>query len=161
MDGLNFVLITAILNRQVYDKTVKKCYPDGSNCPLPDDAPVCKFLDKGKLIPGAQLISTYDPTSTSTVKDAIAGGPSKVQNCAGPFAGCMTAPCTFTKDGQAECSCPVFWGRFQLVRPAPSVTWEAIWCRPPPTTRTTTPTCRRAREPRASAWGAGSDHRGT
>ena len=26
----------------------------------------------------------------------------------------MTAPCTFTKNGQAECTCPVFWGRFQL-----------------------------------------------
>ena len=115
MNGLNFVLITAILNRQVYDKTVKKCYADGSNCTVPDDAPVCKFLDKGKLIPGAQLISTYDPTSTNAIKDATATGPNRLTNCDGPFAGCMTAPCTFTKNGQAECSCPVFWGRFQLV----------------------------------------------
>jgi hypothetical protein len=67
MDGANFVLITAILNRQVYDKTVKACHADGSDCPDPDDAPVCKFLDKGKLIPGAQLISTFDPSSIPRV----------------------------------------------------------------------------------------------
>jgi hypothetical protein len=114
-DGLNFVLITAILNRQVYEKTVKTCYADGSNCTAPNDAPVCKFLDKGKLIPGAQLISTFDPTSTSSIQDLAAGGAGKPTNCTGPFAGCMTAPCRFTKDGLAECTCPVFWGRFQLI----------------------------------------------
>jgi hypothetical protein len=116
-DSINFVLISAILNRQVYEKTVKACGADGSDCTGPDDAPVCKFLDKGKLIPGAQLISTFDVSSTNAIKDAIATGQSKVTNCDGPFAGCMTAPCTFTKDGQAECSCPVFWGRFQLLGP--------------------------------------------
>ena len=35
-------------------------------------------------------------------------------NCDGPFAGCMSAPCTLHDDGTAECSCPVFYGHFQL-----------------------------------------------
>ena len=73
-EGLNFVLITAILNRQVYEKTVKACHADGSDCTTPDAAPVCKFLDKGKLIPGAQLISTFDPSSTNSIKDVAASG---------------------------------------------------------------------------------------
>jgi len=27
----------------------------------------------------------------------------------------MSAPCKLTKEGTAECLCPVFWGHFQLV----------------------------------------------
>jgi hypothetical protein len=115
--GLNFVLINAILNREVYDKTIEKCDVDGSDCTTPDTAPVCKFLPKGKLIPGAQVISTFDRASTTAITDALTTPPplSNVKNCDGPFAGCMTAPCTFTKDGNAECSCPVFYGHFQLI----------------------------------------------
>jgi len=111
MSGTNFVLITAILNRHVYDKTVDQCKADGSDCTGVDVAPVCQYLDQGKLIPGAELISTYDPSSTSAIQDDA----TPLKNCDGPFAGCMTAPCTFKKDGLAECSCPVFYGRFQLV----------------------------------------------
>lgn len=117
LNGTNFVLITAILNREVYEKTVEQCHADGSECTGLDDAPVCKFLDNGKLIPGAQVISTYDPDSTNAIKDAITTGNTVLKNCNGPFAGCMTAPCRLTKNGDAECSCPVFWGNFQLVGP--------------------------------------------
>ena len=116
-DSTNFVLITSILNRDVYEATVNKCYADGSNCPAANDAPVCGYLDNGKLIPGAQVISTYDPDSTSAIKDALPPGVSPLTQCNGPFAGCMTAPCKLTKNGQAECTCPVFWGNFQLVGP--------------------------------------------
>ena len=118
-NGTNFVLITAILNRDVYEKTVEACHADGSNCPPTNQAahaaPVCQYLDNGKLIPSAQVISTYDPDSTNAIKDAIPPGTSVLTNCNGPFAGCMTAPCKLTKNGQAQCSCPVFWGNFQLV----------------------------------------------
>ena len=31
-----------------------------------------------------------------------------------PYAGCMTAPCQITRAGFAQCSCPVFWGPFQV-----------------------------------------------
>ncbi|MGH6845099.1 MAG: hypothetical protein ACRECU_10355, partial [Methylocella sp.] len=55
--GLNFVLITGILNAKVYQDTVNVCGPDGSGCPLkhPDKAPVCKAIAQGKLIPGADV----------------------------------------------------------------------------------------------------------
>ena len=116
-EGTNFVLITAILNYDTYLKTARVCFPDGSNCAAPDQAPVCNLLKKGRLIPGAEVISTYDPSVTTTIKDAMEDRPSLVKHCDGPFAGCMTAPCKFTKNGQAECSCPVFWGKFQLFGP--------------------------------------------
>jgi hypothetical protein len=113
--GLNFVLITAILNHAVYLKTIDPdaCGADGAGCQTPNTAPVCKFLKNGKLIPGAQVISTYDPDSTTNIKAQITDT-SVLTNCDGPFAGCMTASCKLTKQGTAECSCPVFWGHFQL-----------------------------------------------
>ena len=122
-NSTNYVLITAILNRDVYEATVSACNADGSNCPptnsAPDaaPAPVCSYLGKGQLIPGAQVISTYDPDVTGALQDAIPPGISPLTSCTGPFAGCMTAPCKLTKDNKAECTCPVFWGNFQLVGP--------------------------------------------
>ena len=62
-------------------------------------------------------ISTYDPDVTSAIQDTIPPGVSPLTPCNGPFAGCMTAPCKLTKDGNAQCTCPVFWGNFQLVGP--------------------------------------------
>ena len=124
MNGTNYVLITAILNWDVYEQTVADdaCGADGSGCPPTDSsaapAPVCGFLDNGQLIPGAQVISTYDPESTQSIMDTIPPGASPLMPCNGPFAGCMTAPCKLSKDGQsAQCTCPVFYGSFQLVGP--------------------------------------------
>jgi hypothetical protein len=111
LDDTNYVLSTAILNYDVYLKTQQQCFEDGQDCTTTNVAPVCGYLDKGKLIPGAQIISTFDTSSTSTVQ---ATPTPPLKNCDGPFAGCMTAPCTLKGHGQAECSCPVFWGHFQL-----------------------------------------------
>src|SRR5579862_7842323 len=55
----NYVLETAILNYDVYLKTLKTCGADGTDCPDPDDAPVCGKLKNGRLIPGANVISTF------------------------------------------------------------------------------------------------------
>jgi hypothetical protein len=64
--GLNFVLITAILNFEVYQDTVNVCGADGSACAAhPDKAPVCKAIARGKMIPGADVISTYSPHDES------------------------------------------------------------------------------------------------
>ena len=124
LDGPNFVLITAILNHPVYLATIDPdaCGADGAGCQIPDTAPVCDFLRNGNLIPGAQVISTYDPDSTQRITDAIGDTTKPLTNCPVnpsdpplPFAGCMTAPCKLTKEGTAECLCPVFWGHFQLV----------------------------------------------
>jgi len=122
LDGTNFVLITAILNHPVYLDTINQCGADGAGCQNLDAAPVCEFLRNGRLIPGAQVISTYDPDVTQRIRDEITTPSNLLTNCPSdpsvpslPFAGCMTAPCKLTKEGTAECLCPVFWGRFQLV----------------------------------------------
>jgi hypothetical protein len=120
MDDENYVLETSILNYPVYRATIAACQDEDGNdlvdCQVPNTAPVCDFLTNGKLIPWAQVISTYDPVSTKSIKDEIAYPSDLLKNCDGPFAGCMTAPCKLNKDGTtAQCSCPVFWGHFQLV----------------------------------------------
>jgi len=114
--GLNFVLITSILNEKVYQDTVAQCGPDGSGCTIDNmdthPAPVCKAMQDGTLIPGADVISDWSPDVQRLL---IEGGPPPLTVCdKGPYAGCMTAPCKQTKDGYAQCSCPIFWGIFQL-----------------------------------------------
>jgi len=116
--GLNFVLITAILNYQVYLETVAVCGSDGSKCFLhPDKAPVCQAIREGKFIGGASVISTFSPSFQSDISALLSDvEPGPVTVCPkGPYAGCMTAPCKI-KDGFAQCSCPVFWGSFQLLQ---------------------------------------------
>jgi hypothetical protein len=116
--GLNFVLITGILNSKVYQHTVNVCGADGSACTThPDKAPVCKAIADDKLIPGADVISTFSPSDKSDLVELFTPAPakSKLTICPkAPYAGCMTAPCKITKAGLAECSCPIFWGIFQL-----------------------------------------------
>jgi hypothetical protein len=113
-EGLNFVLLTAILNHAVYQETIDACGTDGSKCRRPDSAPVCRYLRHGRLIPGAELISTFSPDANDSLAAALQSIPPPATNCDGPFAGCMTAPCVYRDDGTAECSCPVFDGHFTL-----------------------------------------------
>jgi hypothetical protein len=115
--AVNYVLISAILNYNVYQQTVAACGIDGSGCQKPDSAPVCQYLANGKLLPGAKVISTYDFTSYSDVIEALKEGPSGVTQCTGAYAACMTAGCTLQKDGTALCKCPIFHGKFQLDGP--------------------------------------------
>src|SRR6266576_5213970 len=85
--------INAILNRDVYLKTVAKCGKDGSLCrptgSIP--APVCEAINNNTLIPGADLISTF----TLDLREQI---PINLTSCPTPaaYAGCMTAPCKRT-----------------------------------------------------------------
>jgi len=114
-NGLNFVLISAILNRDVYLDTVATCGLDGSRCAnQPNLAPVCAAIQQGKLLPGADLISTFDPDAQTIIKDILDGGSDFTVCPKGPYAGCMSAGCTTSKAGDVTCTCPVFWGRFQL-----------------------------------------------
>jgi hypothetical protein len=115
--SINYVLISAILNYNVYQSTVAACGIDGSGCQKPDSAPVCQFLANGKLLPGAKVISTYDVTSYQDVANAFKEGTSAVTLCDGAYAACMTAGCQFQSDGTALCKCPIFHGKFQLVGP--------------------------------------------
>jgi hypothetical protein len=113
--GLNFVLINAILNFDVWLETVAQC-GDGSGCLKPDSAPVCKAINSGKFIPGADLISTFDPSSKAAVI-AIFQGQKPLVCPKAPYASCMTAPCMQKKGENPVCSCPVFNGVFQLPTP--------------------------------------------
>ncbi len=111
--------INAILNRDVYLDTVKTCGHGGENC-LPRGkmpAPVCDAINNNKLIPGADLISTFSFALESSM-------PTNQQtSCtsATPYAGCMTAPCKKTGAIDpttglplVQCACPNYAGPFEV-----------------------------------------------
>ncbi|HVN77706.1 MAG TPA: hypothetical protein VMW38_01800 [Terriglobia bacterium] len=107
--GAYFVDINAILNYGVYLKTVEKCGQDGRKCQETNQAPVCEAINRGQLIPGANLISAF---SFDCVPEEGIGQ----TNCSrAPYAGCMTAPCYRTGEkGIVKCSCPIFDGPYQV-----------------------------------------------
>jgi hypothetical protein len=111
--GVNFVLITSILNADVYQQTVAQCGADGSKCTMDTPpAPVCAAIQNGTLIPGADVISDWSPDVQRLLTE---GGAPPLTVCdKAPYAGCMTAPCKMTGSNEAECSCPVFWGIYQI-----------------------------------------------
>lgn len=116
LNKTNYTLISAILNYPVYVDTVKLCGADGSLCTEANQAPVCKYLDTGALVPGANAISTFDPGSHDDIVKAIKGQNPVTVCSKAPYAGCMTAPCELNSDGStAQCKCPVFNGTFQLI----------------------------------------------
>lgn len=140
--GVSYVLIHAIRNTEAYVETVRACGLNGEKCanmaaeaagklltqlgassptPLPQ-APVCRYLQPGadgrvKMAPGAELISTFSQAQSSHYDTGMT-------QCtgaqAGPYAGCMTASCTYEKDaggqrtGFATCRCPIYNGPFQV-----------------------------------------------
>jgi hypothetical protein len=118
--GVNWVLITAILNYEVYQQTLNVCGADGSGCvKMPDKAPVCSAIKSGALIPGANAISTFSRDNVTEIAARLnsAEAPTPPTICPkGPYAGCMTAGCKTTSAGYAECACPVFYGPFQLTQ---------------------------------------------
>jgi hypothetical protein len=119
--GLNFVLISAILNFQVWLDTVSYC--STNDCSITDAAPVCAAIKSGKFIKGADLISTFDPSSRQEIIDILQGQPPPPLVCPkAPYAACMTAPCKQKKGENPVCSCPVFNGVFQL--PTPGATCD-------------------------------------
>jgi hypothetical protein len=112
--GTYFVDLNAILNYSVYLQTIAVCGVDGSRCSgKPNLAPVCRYINNNKLIPGADMVSTFSFDCIGT--DGIGS-----TNCtqAEPYAGCMTAPCHLTRDtaktGIVQCSCPIYDGPYQV-----------------------------------------------
>lgn len=115
-----FVDINAILNRDVYLKTVAKCGKDGSNCrPTgPYEAPVCEAINDNTLIPGADLISTF----SLYLKEKMSVHPPTSCATSTDYAGCMTAPCKRTGKIDpktslplVQCGCPIYTGPYQVV----------------------------------------------
>lgn len=113
-----FVDINAILNLDIYLRTVAKCGQNGDRC-LPSgtyEAPVCDAINNKTLIPGADLISTFSLYLKTQM-------PIEPTNCAtaAAYAGCMTAPCKRTgrKDPKTglplvQCGCPTYDGPYQV-----------------------------------------------
>jgi hypothetical protein len=117
--------INAILNRDVYLKTVAQCGKEGQNCrPTgPLQAPVCDAINNNTLIPGADLISTFslylEKQSLAEKEREFIIAPTTCPTAA--YAGCMTAPCKRTRKIDpktrlplAQCGCPVFTGPYQV-----------------------------------------------
>jgi len=112
----NYTLINAILNEQVYHATLEACGPDGLGCLNVGQAPVCSYLQGGTLIPGANVMSTFDSQARQQILAFFQTGNPVFTECTkAPYAACMTAPCLLNSDGTANCKCPVFYGNFQLV----------------------------------------------
>ncbi|MFI2810773.1 hypothetical protein [Microbulbifer sp. JSM ZJ756] len=110
-----FVDIHAILNKDIYQKTVETCGRDGTRCaPTTSiEAPVCSSINTNQLIPGADLVSVFSPVKKL---DYFSGS----TPCRSLYAGCMTAPCYDTGETDAngnalvDCSCPIYEGRFEI-----------------------------------------------
>ena len=119
------MLISPILNEKVYQETVAQCGSNGAGCTVDtvktNPAPVCKAMQDGTLIPGADVISDWSPDAQRVLTE---GFPPPALICdRSPYAGCMTAPCKFTPSGDAVCSCPIFWGIFQLFGDGAACNW--------------------------------------
>jgi hypothetical protein len=110
--GAYFVDMNSILNYKVYKQTVQVCGADGSLCTGATNvnkAPVCQAINQKKLIPGADLVSTFS-------LDCVPSDGLGQTNCGqAPYAGCMTAPCKRTgTQGIVQCSCPIYNGPYQV-----------------------------------------------
>jgi hypothetical protein len=112
------VLINAILNLDVYQKTVEVCGKDGSKCQPTGsiEAPVCEAINNGTYMPGADMISTFSLYLEKQM-------PVSPTTCATPaaYAGCMTAPCKKTDKTDpttglplVQCGCPTYTGPYQV-----------------------------------------------
>ena len=122
--------INAILNRDVYLKTVAKCGKQGQNCRPsgPLEAPVCEAINNNSLIPGADLISTF---SLYLEKQVVSErdreffiNPTQCQSAS--YAGCMSAPCKKigkidpnTRLPLVQCGCPTYTGPYQVGKKIP------------------------------------------
>lgn len=113
--------INAILNLDIYLKTVAKCGKQGDGCKR-NEAPVCEAINNNTLIPGADLISTFSLYLDKKDPDQFGIKPT---NCGDKrdisYAGCMTAPCKRTgkKDRKTgldlvQCGCPTYTGPYQV-----------------------------------------------
>lgn len=117
--------INAILNRDVYLKTVAKCGKQGSNCRPTGklEAPVCEAINNNTLIPGADLVSTFslylEKQALTEKEKEFFIDPTLCPSAS--YAGCMTAPCKRTgkidpktRLPLVQCGCPTYTGPYQV-----------------------------------------------
>lgn len=115
--------INAILNRDVYLKTVAACGKQGANCRPSGNlqAPVCEAINNNTLIPGADLISAFSLYLETKPKKYPQFNISPTNCPSADYAGCMTAPCKRTGKTDrttglplVQCGCPTFAGPYQV-----------------------------------------------
>lgn len=139
--GVSYVDIHSIRNTEAYVETTRVCGLNGEKCrnmitqALPDEvasvtgatttslptAPVCSYLTadasgKAPMAPDAELVSTF---SFARVKSY--GIAQTDCTTPAPYAGCMTASCSYERDpkngkptGFATCRCPIYTGPYQV-----------------------------------------------
>jgi hypothetical protein len=134
--GLSYVDIHAIRNTEAYIETVRVCGLNGEKCanmaseaaakaaaqlgktsPALPVAPVCGYMqtDSDGMAPDAELVSTFSFARAQSYGVAQTDCASAM-----PYAGCMTASCTFERDkngkdtGFANCKCPLYTGPYQV-----------------------------------------------
>jgi len=138
--GTSYVDIHSIRNTEAYIETIRACGLNGEKCAnmvseaadklavqlgkAPQSlgtAPVCSYLQTSSngmvsMAPKTELVSTF-----SFAKAKIYGtAQTSCTSTPTPYAGCMTASCTFERDkngkqtGFANCSCPIYSGPYQI-----------------------------------------------
>ena len=128
----SYVLITSILNKEVYEDTVSACGVDGGGClnatnigdPAAKEAPVCTALRDKTLFPGADLYSDFSPILIATKGLNVPPFTCPTGGGANLYAGCMTAPCKNTGKTDpstglplVKCTCPTYDGPNQVGNP--------------------------------------------
>jgi hypothetical protein len=130
----SYILITSILNKDVYEETVAQCGSDGSEClnlgnmetnPKPEAQMLCAALGNKTFFPGADLISDFSPIlDTELNPDSSLAVSCPTSGSGNLYAGCMTAPCKNTgkidsKTGLplVKCTCPTYYGPNQVGNP--------------------------------------------
>eukprot|EP00658_Telonema_sp_P-2_P072848 TRINITY_DN61939_c0_g1_i1.p1 TRINITY_DN61939_c0_g1~~TRINITY_DN61939_c0_g1_i1.p1 ORF type:complete len:609 (-),score=128.71 TRINITY_DN61939_c0_g1_i1:356-2080(-) len=112
-DGLYMVMINAILDESEWRSTRERCPLGALSCPVPNTAPVCAAINNRTLFKGAPGVDELGYVSAYSFKNATQN-PGSTSCADGPYAGCMTAPCSQGKDGKVSCQCPVATGPFQI-----------------------------------------------
>jgi hypothetical protein len=119
--------INAILNLDLYLRTINVCGHDGANCSprepiragtLWNQAPVCRAANDNSVIPTAELISVFSPVLSGNYATGVT--PNQTACPAAKYAACMTAPCYHTGEQDSagndlvQCKCPVYDGPFEI-----------------------------------------------
>lgn len=128
----SYLLVTSILNKLVYEETVRRCGANGQRClnaanlgskNPPREAPACDAIRAGTMFPGADLISTFTPALAPELGLISEACPRNGKG-GNVYAGCMGAPCKAT--GRTDpttglplvrCTCPTFDGPNQVGNP--------------------------------------------
>lgn len=113
--GLNFVEMSSIMNKPVYEETIRVCAANPERCSIPNGAPVCDAINNQtfyQTVPNVVSISDFSFFGF----DASAAIGTNCTSSPGIYAGCMTTACYDNNNGNGNltCICPTFDGPFQL-----------------------------------------------